>query len=186
MKGSRLVVLGIAACVAVGATPAGATVFEKGRYSGTESFSYTDCGFPVDVAEEFSGVFRIREGKGKNAGAFFAHDNYSYREVHTNRDTGESFVVTGDGVFNETRARRIEGTIFEFRAIDAGRPFTVTDSDGNVIVRDRGIVRQTILFDVGNDNVPGGTFIEETSFETGGPHPGLDFGCEDISALIGP
>ena len=186
MKGSRLAVLGVAACVALGAAPAGATVYEKGHYSGTDSFSYSHCGFPVDVAVEFSGVFRVREGKGKNAGAFFGHDNYSYREVHTNRDTGAWFVITGDGLFNETKARRVEGTVFEFRAIDAGQPFTVTDSDGNVVLRDRGVVRSTILFDVGNDNVPGGTLIRETSFETGGPHPGLDFDCEDIAGLIGP
>ena len=186
MKGSRLAVLGVAACVAVGAAPAGATVVEKGHYSGTDSFSYSDCGFPIDVAAEFSGVFRIRQGKGKDASAFFLHDNFSYREVHTNRDTGEFFVVTGNGVFNETRATRVEGNIFDFNSIEAGQPFTVTDSDGNVVLRDRGVARETLRFDTQGDNVPGGVPIAVLSFEAAGPHPGLDFDCEDIAALIGP
>lgn len=186
MKGSRLAVLGVAACVAVGAAPAGATVYEKGHYSDTFSFSYDNCGFEVEVAEEFSGVFRIREGKGKDDGAFFAHDNYAYRQVHTNPDTGEFFVVTGDANFNETRATRVAGNVFEFDSVDAGQPFTVTDSDGNVILRDRGVVRETIQFDTKGDDVPGGTFVKEVSFASGGPHPGLDFGCEQIAALIGP
>lgn len=169
-----------------GSAPAGATVVEKGHYSGTDSFFYDDCGFPVQVEVEFSGVFRIREGKHKNETAFFAHDNYSYREVHTNVDTGEFFVVSGNGNFNEVKATRVEGSVFKFTSVNAGQVFTVEDSEGNVVLRDRGVIRETILFDTGGDNLPGGTFIESIDVQVNGPHPGffVDF-CEVAADLIG-
>jgi hypothetical protein len=170
-----------------GSVPASAKVVEKGHYSETDSFFYDDCGFPVEVQVEFSGVFRIREGNHKQETAFFLHDNYSYRETHTNLDTGEFFVIYGNGNFNETKATRVEGSVFEFTGVDAGRVFTVEDSAGNIILRDRGSIRTTILFDTGGDNVPGGTFIEEIDVQVNGPHPGffVDF-CEIASGLIGP
>jgi len=169
-----------------GSAPAGATVFEKGHYSGTDSFSYDDCGFPVQVEVEFSGVFVIREGKHKNETAFFAHDNYSYRETHTNLDTGEFFVIYGNGNFIETKATRVEGSVFEFTGVNAGQVFTVEDSAGNVVLRDRGSIRETILFDTGGDEVPGGTFIESIDVQVNGPHPGFDVDfCEIATDLIG-
>ena len=169
-----------------GSAPAGATVVEKGHYSGTDSFFYDDCGFPVQVQVEFSGVFVIREGKHKNETAFFAHDNFSYREVHTNVDTGEFFVVSGNGNFNEVKATRVEGSVFKFTSVVAGQPFVIEDSEGNVVLRERGVIRETILFDTGGDNVPGGTFIDTVDVQLKGPHPGafVDF-CEVAADLIG-
>lgn len=166
--------------------PAGATVVERGHYSGTDSFFYDDCGFPVQGQVEFSGVFRIREGKHRNETAFFVQDNFSFSEVHTNVDTGEFFVVRGDGIFNETKATRIEGSVFMFTSVVAGQPFTVEDSAGNIVLRDRGSIRETILFDTEGDNVPGGIFIESVNVQVNGPHPGffVDF-CEIAGSLIG-
>ncbi|MDQ3987295.1 MAG: hypothetical protein M3280_12465 [Actinomycetota bacterium] len=170
-------------CVAL---PAGATVREKGRYSGVISFSYDDCGFPVEVSGEFSGHFRFREGKNRNKSAFFLMDNFSYSETHTNTDTGEWFLVRGNGVFNETKATRVEGTIFKFRSVEAGQPFVVEDSSGNVVLRDRGAIRRTILFDTEGDDEPGGTFLEFLDVDVSGPHPGFfaDF-CDIARDLIG-
>jgi len=170
----------------VGAVPAQATIFEGGHYSGTDSFTYDDCGIPVAVQTEFSGVYHIREGKNADDSAFFLSDNYSYRDVHTNVDNGKWFVVSGNGLFHETRATRIEGNIFEFDSIESGQPFVVQDSSGNIVVRDRGVVRRTIRFDTGGDDVPGGEFVEFISLEVGGPHPGLfeDF-CAMVNNLIG-
>src|ERR687891_27785 len=101
-------------------------------------------------------------------------------------DCGEWFLVRGDGVFNETKATRIEGNIFEFVSVEAGQPFVVEDSDGNVIIRDRGVIRRRILFDTEGDDVPGGIDIEFLSAEVHGPHPGFftDF-CDIVNDLIG-
>jgi hypothetical protein len=154
-------VVGLTAlAVAVAAVPAGASVVERGEYSGTDSFSYRDCGDPVEVQVEFSGQYRIRAGKGAEESAFFLLDNYAYREVHTNLDTGEWFVVRGNAVINEVAATRREGSIFEVVTLEAGQPFVVEDSSGDVVLRDRGAIRYRATFDTGGDAEPGGTPLE--------------------------
>jgi hypothetical protein len=169
----------------LGGPGASATVVERGTYSDEYAFSYDDCGFPVDVAGSDAGHFRIRAGKGKLATAFFVNDNYSYRETHTNADTGKSVTIVGNAVFNEVKAKPLGGNLFEFTAVEAGRPFTLYDSAGNVVARDRGVIRHHAIFDTGGDNVPGAELIEELEPEVHGPHPGFDDFCGLIAPLIG-
>ena len=96
-------------------------------------------------------------------------DVFHYREVWTNPDTGQWFVIRGHGLFREIRATQVEGTVYEFVAVEAGQPFVIEDAEGNVIVRDRGVIRHTILFDTLGDGQPGGEFIERdgSSWSTG-------------------
>ncbi|WP_446219964.1 carboxylesterase family protein [Micromonospora sp. IBHARD004] len=172
--------------IGVTAVPAGATVVDQGHYSGTESSTYNDCGYPVQVQAEFSGNYVIRAGEHDNQSAFFVTDNYSYREVHTNLDTGEWFVLRGNGVFHDIRATRVEGSVFEFESVEAGQPFVVEDSAGNVVLRDRGAIRYRTLFDTGGDDEPGGTFLEFLGAQVSGPHPGFFAGfCRIAGDLIG-
>jgi len=174
-----------AAVITLGAPPAGATVVESGRYTSEPySFSHDDCGFPVDVEGTSSGHFRTRAGKGKADTAFFALDNYSFTETQTNPETGEFLTIEANAVFNEIRAKRVEGTIFEFWAVEAGQ-FRMYDSDGRLVARDRGSVLFHILFDTEGDDVPGGIFIEEFPPTVRGPHPGFDDFCGLITPLIG-
>jgi hypothetical protein len=51
------------AVLAFGAGPAAATVVASGFYSGTDSFSFDDCGFTLNVESEFSGHFVLRADK---------------------------------------------------------------------------------------------------------------------------
>lgn len=184
--GMWAVVLALATALIVGVSPAGAQIFEKGRFSEPISFTYDDCGFPVSVEGTEQGRYRIRQGKGKTASAFFLQVTASYREVHTNTDTGEWFVVRAHRVFNEVKATRVEGTIFKFVAIEAGQPFVVENSAGKVVMRDRGVIRYTILFDTTGDDVPGGVEVEFLGADVRGPHPGFDADfCEIASDLIG-
>jgi hypothetical protein len=57
------------------------------------------------------------------------------------------------------------------------------------VLRDRGVIRTTILFDTLGDETPGGEFLDEIDVEVSGPHPGffLDEGqfCEVVLDLIG-
>jgi hypothetical protein len=179
-------VFAVAAVLVFGGAPAGATVVESGHYSDSYSFSYDDCGFDVLVEGTASGHFRIRAGKGKTDSAFFVNDNFSYTETHTNPDTGAFLTIKGNAVFNEIRATRLEGNIFEFEAVEAGQPFAVYDSAGNLVVRDRGSIHFHALFDTLGDDVPGGEFLEDLGADVHGPHPGFetDF-CEIITPLIG-
>ena len=71
-------------------------------------FSY-DCGFPVEVSGVASGNYRLREGTGDDVGAFFSLDRISFREIHTNPETGAWFAFSGHFARNEITARRIDG-----------------------------------------------------------------------------
>jgi hypothetical protein len=167
------------------AAPAGATVIDRGRYSVEFEDGYDDCGLQVAAEVRLSGTYRIRAGTGANEGAFFLRDNVSYTETHTNVATGESFSVEGRWLFNEVRASHVDGNVFEFSAVQAGRSFVVFDSDGRVVLHDRGVVQFRVLFDTGGDNEPGGELlVEEVQFH--GPHPGaeVDF-CDLVTSLLG-
>ena len=157
------------------AGPVGATVILRDHYSDDYGFSFDDCGYWIDVSGHAEGIAQIRVGKGDLTTAFFLHDNYSFLETWTRRDTGDFFTLGGHGLFHETKATPVSGTIFEFTSINSGQPFVLRDSDGNLIMRDRGVIRQVIQFDTLGDDVPGGEFIKDVSFVAHGPHPGLDF-----------
>ena len=173
------------ALTTVAATAAPAAVVEKGQLVNEPyGFSY-DCGFPVEVTGVASGNFRLREGTGDDATAFFSLDRLSFREIHTNALTGQWFSVSGHFVNNEVGATRVEGSLFEFRIIKAGLLAVIEDSDGNLVSRDRGLLRRTILFDTGGDQEPGGTFVDLVDLDLAGPHPSFDRQCDVATELIG-
>jgi hypothetical protein len=174
-----------AALSIVAAAPAPATVVDKGRFvDEAYGFAY-DCGFPVEVTGVASGNFRLREGTGDDATAFFSLDRISFSEVHTNPQTGEWFSLSGHFANNEVGATRVEGSLFEFRTIKAGPVVVIEDSDGNLVSRDRGVLRRTILFDTGGDQVPGGQFVDLVDVHVAGPHPAFDRLCDVATDLIG-
>ncbi len=176
---------GAALLAALVAAPADATVRE--RFSVEESWSYAeDCGFPVQVTGSRSDLFTIREGKNKDAGAFPVLNRRTYSERWTNTDTGEWFVIRGRGTFNEVQATRVEGSVFEFRFVEAGQPFVVVDSDGKVVVRNNGSVHGSYLFDTGGDDMPGGDWIADLDLQDRRPAPELDpHPCDYAVELIG-
>jgi hypothetical protein len=186
LRRTLLISAAAAMVVVLGGPAASATVVDRGHYTDSYTDGYSDCGFDVVVQGTASGHFRVRAGKGKTATVFFVNDNFSYTETHTNPDTGEFVTIKGNGVFNEIKATRISGNIFEFTAVEAGQPFAVYDSAGRLILRDRGSLHHHAIFDTGGDNVPGAVPIEELETDVHGPHPGFDTDfCEIITPLIG-
>jgi hypothetical protein len=184
----RRIVIGLATAallaVAVAAS-AQATVYEKFRFEDEWAFT-EDCGFAVDVAGSATGTFVLRAGKNKDEGVFPFTQQYRFSETWTNPANGEWFVIRGNGVVNEVKATRVEGSVFLFHIVDAGQPFVVEDSEGNVIERSRGSVRGTFLFDTEGDSVPGGIYLEFFEPRVSGPHPGLDkHPCDYAVELIG-
>jgi hypothetical protein len=163
-------------------TSASAKVIGHQHFSDTYSFGYDDCGFPVDGTGQVSGLDQLRVLPGGQA--FLDLNRQSFREVHTNVDTGKWFVVRGHSLYHEIRGTQVEGNIYEFTAIQAGQPFVIEDSSGRVVVRDRGVIRETYLFDTLGDGVPGGEFLGYTSIVVHGPHPGFadDFPFCEIAA----
>jgi hypothetical protein len=183
----RVVILVTALLTLGAAVPAFATQFQKTTpYSNSYSFDNADCGFPIHVDGVQQGKVHVRQGTGKDATAFFAHDQYSFSETWTNTDTNAYFTVSGNGLFNEVKATQVSGSIFEFRSVNSGQPFVVHDSSGNLVIKDRGTIQETILFDTLGDDVPGGNFIEIVSDKVHGPHPGffIDI-CDVAESLIG-
>ena len=83
----------------------------------------------------------------------------------------------------------MEGTVYSFVANESGQPFVVRDSAGNVVLRDRGLLRTTFQVDtLGDTDLDNDVFIED-SFELlrdAGSHPGffIDF-CEIMVDVIG-
>lgn len=157
--------------LAFGAAAAAATVIERETFSGTDSFTEDGCGFPLAVEATFSGRAHIRVDRGGEA--FLQQLNITFRDVWTNTETGRYFVLRGHSVFKELKATRVDGDVYEFTAIEAGQPFVLEDAAGNVVARDRGVIRGTFLFDTLGDGMPGGEFIADTSLSVHGPHPGF-------------
>jgi hypothetical protein len=175
-----------AALVALAAVPAMATVIEQQHYSVTDTFSFDDCGFTIDVVSHAEGVMHFRVDKGGQA--FLQADNYSYRDVLTNHATGKWFVIRGNGLLHEIQTTHVSGNVYEFVSIESGQPFVLEDSAGNIVARDRGVIRQTYTFDTLGDGAPGGIRLETTDLAVHGPHPGFadDFPfCEIAADLTG-
>ena len=180
-----------AAAIALGALaaggPAGATIVDRGHTSDAYSFAFADCGFEIEINGSVSTRYRIREGSRADESAYFLHETFSFRETLTNPVTGEWVLLRGSGTANDVKATRLEGSLFEVKSIVAGQPFVLEDSDGNVVLRDRGVIRRWILFDTGGDDDPASTELALLDIEVGGPHPALfvDF-CDIARDLIGP
>lgn len=184
--GALVLVLGVLLGLVV-VLPANAAPIQNERYSGTESF--TECG-RFQVESTFSGRVMIKDATPATDGQFFYfQNNYQYRDVITNPDTGEFVVVRGNGIFKEVRARQVEGSVFTFLQHEAGQPFVVEDMSGRVVLRDRGLITWSVVFDTLGDSAPGGIFLEgPTVVRVSGPHPGFeeafDF-CALLTSLIG-
>ena len=132
----------------------------------------------------FSGSFRIRVDKQSGGQAFFDRLNFTYRDVSTNPLNERSITFECHSVTNELTATQVEGNVYAFTTIEAGQPFVVCDGDGNVVLRDRGVIRHRVLFDTLGDGAPGGITLDDTIVGVGGPHPGFDLSEEEFCAMV--
>ena len=181
----RATLVGVVVMLACGVPGAQATVVDHGSFSGSETAVPDDlCGVDVVRDSTFSGAFRIRAGTGDADQAFFQRLNFRSTDVFTNPDNGRTLTFETQELSNELTARRVSGTIFEFTTIEAGQPFTVRDADGAVVLRDRGSIRHTVLFDTLGDSQPGGITLDDTIVRVSGPHPGFDLSEDEFCAMV--
>lgn len=177
MKGTRRLLgpLLAAAVMTLAVVPvAQGTIFERFRFvDDPYSFETEICGIDVLIEGTASGQGRIRTGKGRTATAFFENVNFSYSETWT-AENGQFVTVTGNAIFHEIKAVPLGGNRFRFTAIEAGQPFRLYDAEGNLLLRDRGVIRRSAIFDTLGDAVPGGVLIEEFEPVVRGPHPGFE------------
>jgi hypothetical protein len=176
--------MGVVLAVGICAGPAGAKVIHEGTVSGTDHFIDDSCGFTlvVDVTFEFKARLRV-DTTGQ---AFLEHTIFRFTETVTNPATGGFFYIVHRGLSNDIKATQVDGTVYEFVTVEAGQPFVIKDAAGNVVSRDRGVIRHTFLFDTLGDSQPGGEFIVALSDDVHGPHPAFapDFPFCDVAAQL--
>lgn len=76
------------------------------------------------------------------------------------------------------------GDIYAFATIEARQSFVVRGGEGNVVLRDRGVIRRRVLFDTLGDGTPGGIVVDEEVIRVDGPHPGFDLSEPDFCAMV--
>jgi hypothetical protein len=183
----KRLVFAISVITLLGASPVSAAPLEGGHYSWTDSG--TECGGYVRESSG-GGVYMIKDATPQTGGQFFYfQDNYWWRDVLTNPATGSWAIVRGNGIFKEVRAVPQTDTIVTYHTIEAGQPFVIEDMSGNVVLRDRGAIDVSYMFDTLGDSAPGGFYLEDpVVVRVAGPHPGFsetfDF-CGFLAGLIG-
>jgi hypothetical protein len=168
------------AAMAIGAVGAVLTVslqaqgpLVREHYSGTDSFSFDDCGFTINGEITFSGLFMLKKGHSGDPTPYY-FDNYLVSIVYTNPETGKWFTVDRNGLYKDLRIRNVGGTIYRFDAIEAGVPFVVRDMDGNVVLRDRGLLHYRFTVDTkGDSDLGNDEFLDFQVVADRGAHPGF-------------
>jgi dienelactone hydrolase len=157
---------------------ASATIIERERFTEDYEFDTWECGYEMHVVGVESHLVQVRADK-KIDGNVFVTDNYEARETWTAAD-GRSFTLSANGIFKDIKAKSLGGSLYEFTFHEAGQPFVITDSSGNVISRDRGNLTGHYTFDFADETF---TFL---GFQVNGPHPMFDADlCEAVAPLTG-
>jgi hypothetical protein len=166
------------------ATGAAGRVIERDHYSGTESGEERVCGRRFHFELSFSGLFMLKTRDKEPTPYLF--NNYRFRDVHTD-DQGDGFIIQANGLFKDLRITHVRGTIYRFVSIEAGQPFSIRALDGTVVLRDRGLLKTTLLVDTkGDANLDNDKFIDG-SFRVlldAGRHPGFYLSEEEFCAAV--
>jgi hypothetical protein len=167
------------------AGPVQAAPIEREHYSGSDSFTFDDCGFVITNDVVFEGLFMLKAPREDGAPPYLFD---RYHVVETLTANGRTATVEHRGLYKDLRITHVEGTIYQFVAMEAGRPFTARDGDGNVLIRDRGVLVTTFQVDTkGDTDLENDEFIEGSwsLLKDAGSHPGfyIDF-CEELTAYF--
>jgi hypothetical protein len=160
------------------------------HYSYVDFFTYSDCGFPVNVSVQGNGQFRLRPGRHGDPTPYL-FDNYEWHTVTTNPANGKWFREDGNGLYRDLHITNVEGTVYTFVAQETGRPYSLTAMDGTKVFVDRGRLLTTFQVDTkGDDDLGNDEFIDGSwaLLDENGSHPGFFFDgdfCEIVTDLIG-
>jgi hypothetical protein len=182
--------LAIAAVLAAAwAVPAQAERYENIRESGSFSEEFEECGkqFREDVV--YSTRTLTRSGKHDLETAFFGHFQVDAVTTVTNLANGKFYTVEFHSLVKDTKAVPQGGSLFVFDTIEVGQPYTLKDMSGETVIRERGQLRYTYLFDTEGDDVPGGIGLEDLDLKIAGPHAAFELTeeewCELQDDLVG-
>jgi hypothetical protein len=183
MKRSIILVIGLLALAM--AAPVQAAPLVRENYSGTDSFDFDDCGFVIHDEIVFEGVFMLKAPRADGAPPYL-FDNYHTTETLT--ANGRTLTIEHQGLYKDLRITLVEGTIYQFVAIESGQPFVATGEDGTVLIFDRGLLKTTFQVDtLGDSDLDNDIFIEDSwsLLMDAGSHPGfyIDF-CAEMEAYF--
>jgi ethanolamine utilization protein EutP (predicted NTPase) len=167
------------------ASHAEAAPIERERYAGTETGTEFTCGVTYEFEVTFSGLFMLKDGRAGDPTPYL-FDNYQYRDVHHDAD-GRGWILEGRGLYKDLQITHVEGTVYQFVAIEPGQPFSIRTLDGRAVLRDRGVLKTTFMVDTKGDfDLSNDEFIE-SSFEVlldAGAHPGFYLAEEEFCAAV--
>lgn len=180
-------VLAVCLAMVIGIAPAQAAPLVQEHYSGEFSDDFSECGLDIHVEGTFEGVFMLKEGRRDDPTPYY-FDNYEVHETFSSN--GKWFTIDHQGLFKDFQITNVEGTVYEFVAIEAGRPFVVRDMNGDVFIHDRGVLFVTFQVDTkGDDDLSNDEFLENSFgvLRDAGAHPGfyIDFCADLIVPLLG-
>ena len=164
------------------AAPANAAPLERENYSGTDSFDFDDCGFIIHDEVTFKGTFILKAPRKAGAPPYL-FDNYENHETLT--ANGRTLTIDHQGLYKDLKITLVQGTIYQFVAMEAGQPFVARDQAGNILFRDRGVLKTTFQVDTkGDTDLDNDVFIEGSwaLLSDHGRHPAfyIDF-CEEMT-----
>ena len=179
-----------AAIVLAGSVAAEPLVREHYSFEESDTFTITDCGDPItiDFTVAFSGVFMLMDRKPGGPTPPYLFDNYSVVETFTNVANDKTATITHQGLYKDLKIEHVEGTVYQFTAIETGRPVVVRGPDGERLVFDAGRIRYTFLVDtLGDADLSNDVFLGDASDpDVAGPHPvfvgDVDF-CDLLDVL---
>jgi hypothetical protein len=160
------------------------------HYAWDDAFGYDDCGFHVTGTSWGSGLFFLKSGRAGDPTPYW-FDNYEWHAITVNPANGKWFREDGNGLYKDLRITNVEGTLYTFVAIETGRPYTLTDMDGNVVYADHGRLATTFTVDTkGDDNPYNDEYVEGSwaLLADNGAHPGFtiaDWCADVVQPLLG-
>jgi len=186
----RRTILGVALVCALTAMPVAAQaerpyVHLHGSFHLSETGQ--ECGIPVTYETDLKVHVLIKEAHGSDGQAFLGSENVRVRTVVTNPANNRWFVVSRSGGRKEVKATHVEGDLWAFKYQESGVLYKVTDSQGKLVMMDRGRFVLLAVFDTLGDGQPGGIKLSEEIVAMNGQFPSFDEEavCAVITELIG-
>jgi hypothetical protein len=148
--------------------------------------SFPDCGYDNVTTYDISNL--LLDSNASTGDQFFRF-SYTWQATGTvtNPLTGAYVNLSGHGVYKEIQPRSLGDGLFTYEELNVGS-FVITDSSGQVLLREEGTIVITWQFDSLSDSAPGGAMSSPTLLRVSGPHPTVDDGdmyCAVLDSAIG-
>lgn len=173
---------GALAAGVVGAPAAQAAIWGQFKIDNQFAASFDECGITVDYTWKGDGVQTVRTIPDTDQAYLDANSMHTY-ETWTNPANGKWFSATSHLNFRETSGTHIEGDLWRFDHKTTIGNSTITSSDGTVLYRDSGLVRDYVIFDTLGDHQPGGVVVGDGFISANGHFTSPDF-CELVSSQL--